>query len=179
MTSPARVSSVHQLFLYRRPLHPELFPPKARRGLTQGQYDFEAWLMPAGHVLRFRCGPLTCCELLIDREGNLPLEGAVTGFPCTGEHEFAHQFSMDRVGYSVAVQTENLTENLYRTTYEDMLDYAKQTDAVVHRWNDGESRACMSLLDLHAEAKELHCEGFHLVAANGLVLRTQTVFSCS
>lgn len=136
----------------------------------------EAWVMPAGHVLRFIHGDFTCSELLVDHEDNLPLGGAVTGFPCVGEQEFEHRFVAERVGYSTSVQTETLSENLYRSTYDDMLDYAKETNSLTYKYLDADGRKCLSLLDLQHLPKEVHCQGFHLVASTGLVLRTQTVF---
>ncbi len=169
-------SQTMQMYLYRRALHPELFPLKGRKTISHGAYELEAWIMPGCHVMRFRHKEFTCSELLIDHEDNLPLEGAVTGFPCSGEHEFQHAFLAERVEYSTSVQTETLSDNLYRSTYEDMLDYAKQTDSLTYKYLDGEGRKCLSLLDLQQLPKEVHCQSFHLLASSGFVLRTQTIF---
>lgn len=168
-----------QLYLYRRPIHPDHFPLKGRRTITasSGKYELEAWVGPASHALRFRHGTFNCCELVIDRDSGLPIEGAVTGFPCAGEHDFQHQFGAERVNYNTAVQSESLSGNLYKATYEDMLDYAKQTDALTYKYEDSDGRKCLSLLDLQQLAREVHCQGFHLVALNGLVVRTQTIFN--
>jgi hypothetical protein len=46
-----------------------------------------------------------------------------------------------------------------------------------HKFSDGEGRKCLSVMDLQQLAKEIHCQGFHLFAASGLVVRTQTIFS--
>ena len=134
--------------------------------------------MPGSHVLRFRHAEFTCSELLVDHDDNLPIQGAVTGFACTGEQEFKHRFAPEHVGYSTAVQTENLSENLYRSTYDDMIDYAKQTDSLIHKYLDMDGRKCLSLLDIQQLHKEVHCQGFHLLAGSGLVLRSQTMFDC-
>jgi hypothetical protein len=177
----AAATQALQLYLYRRALHPELFPPKGRATITHGGstgYELEAWILSGGHVLRFRHGAFTCSELLVDHDDNLPIEGAVTGFPCSGEHEFQHRFLAEHVGYSTAVQTETLSENLYRSTYDDMLDYAKQTNSLTHKYLDLDGRKCLSLIELQHFAKEVHCQSFHLIAGTGLVLRTQTIFDC-
>jgi hypothetical protein len=179
MITPTRGSTASQtlqLYLYRRPLHPEHFPLKGRKTITHGGYELEAWIMPGCHVLRFRHKDFMLSELLIDHEDNLPLEGAITGFPCSGEHEFEKQFLPEKVGYCTAVQTETLSDNLYRATYEDMVDYAKQTDSLAYKYLDGENRKCLSILDLQHLSKEVHCQGFHLLAGTGLVVRTQTIF---
>lgn len=181
MTSPARASApahTFQLYLYRRPLHPELFPLKARRTLAHGPYELEAWIIPHGHVLRFRTGLFTCCELVTGQDESVPVDGAVTGLPCTNEHEFAHRFEHEKVHYLTNAQLETLSPNLYRMTHDDMLDYVKQTDSLAHKWTDSMGRNHLSVLDLQKLGKEVHCQSFHLVPGGGLVLRTQTIFEC-
>lgn len=165
-----------QLYLYRKALHPELFALKGRRTLTHGAYELEAWVMPSGHVLRFKHGAFTATELVTEQEDGLPMEGAVTGFPCAGEHEFEHRFETEKVVYMATVQTETLSENLYKSTYEEMIDFAKEMDAVLYQWSDAEGRKCLSMLDLQRLSKEVHAQSYHLVASSGLVLRTQTIF---
>lgn len=181
MNSTSRTSTAItlQMFLYRRPLHPEQFPVKGRKAIEGAGYDVEAWVMPGGHSVRFRHKAFMLTELLVDHDDNLPVDGAVTGFPCVGEHEFERQFAAERVAYSTAVQTETLSDNLYRCTYEDMLDYAKQTDALTYKYLDGDGRKCMSILELQNLPREVHCQGFHLLAGTGLVVRTQTIFGHS
>ncbi len=172
----ASMALAYQLFLYRKPLHPEIMQLKGRKVLSHGRYDLEAWISAGGHMLRFRHGSFSCCELLTDQDDRLPVDGAVTGFPCSGEHEFEHRFGAEKVVYTTSIQTENLSENLYRSTYDEMLDYARQTEALTHKWADDQGRRCLSLLDLQRLSKEVHCQGYHLVAGTGLVLRTQTIF---
>ncbi len=177
MNIPARIPSIQscQLLLYRRPLHPELFPLRQRRAFRHGQYELEAWIMPGGHLLRFRVNGFACCELLTDQEGNLPVDGAVTAFPVAGEHEFKHVFAAERVGYLVSSQTETLSESLYSTTYSEMIDYARDTNAISFEWSDGDGKN-LSVLDVQRLGKEVHAQSFHLVAAGGVVIRTQTIF---
>ncbi len=172
MTAPA-----YQLFLYRRPLHPELFALKGRKTIAHGAYELEAWIMPGAHALRFRHGAFCGSELVTDRDDRLPVDGAVTGFNCNGEQEFEHKFQTEKVTYLTSVQTETLSENLYRSTYDEMIDYAKQTDALVHKWTDENGKKCQSLLDLQRLNKEVHVQGYHLIASGGYVLRTQTIFA--
>lgn len=138
MTLPgsAQAQYTYQTFLYRKALHPELFALKARRTFAHNDYELEVWLTPGGHVARFRAGNFSCCELVTDCDDRLPVEGAVTGFPCTGEHEFEHRFAAERVNYITSVQTETLSENLYNATYEEMTEFAKEVKALVYAWTD-------------------------------------------
>jgi len=201
----------YQIFLYRKALHPELFPLKGRRQLVHGAYEIEAWVMPGAHLLRFQHAKLCACELLTDQEGALPVDGAVTGFQCAGEHEFEHSFEAEKVKYITSVQTEQLSDNLYQATYEEMTQFAQETGALIHLWSDahashhgsnglnglnglnGHGRTNgqstnghsangnhagrnLSMLDVQRLTKEVHAQSYHLIAATGLVIRTQTIF---
>jgi hypothetical protein len=128
--------------------------------------------MPGAHLLRFQTPGFAACELVTDQMANLPTEGAVTSFMCAGEHDFEYAFDQTKVKYVSSVQTETLGENLYASTYEEMLQFAAETDSLFHRWLDSDGGKCLSLLEVH----EVHAHGYHLLAAGGLVLRTQTIF---
>ncbi|HPO92169.1 MAG TPA: hypothetical protein PL072_01745 [Phycisphaerales bacterium] len=212
MNNPGYSNSLqtYQCVLYRRPLHPELFSLKGRRLIKHNAYELEAWLLPGGHVLRFKFGSFVCSELVIDQDGKLPTDGAVTAFPCAGDHEFEHAFSPEKTNYITSVQTETLSENLYNATYDEMRQFAKDADALTHAWDDTSSgfhgvaptpynhhasvngfasdgyaagglataspRRNLSLLDIQRLSREIHVQSYHLIAAQGLVLRTQTIF---
>ena len=166
----------YQLLLYRRALHPELFNLKGRRSVRHNAFELEAWLMQGSHLLRFSFGGFSACELVTFQEDGLPTEGAVTTFPCAGEHDFEHRFTPERVKYMATVQTETLSENLYNATYMEMLEFARETEAMVHRWPDGDGGRCMSLVEIQRFAREVHVQAYHLIAHGGFVLRTQTIF---
>lgn len=169
-------TQAYQLILYRRALHPEFFTLKARKAIRHNAYELEAWVMPGAHLVRFSFGGLSACELVTHQEDSLPTDGAVTTFPCAGEHEFEHRFTPERVTYMTTVQTETLSENLYNATYSEMLDFARETDAMVHRWQDVDGGRCLSLLEIQRFSKEVHIQAYHLIAGGGFVLRTQGIF---
>lgn len=178
MNLPTRPNSLqtYQLILYRKALHPAVFNLKQRRTIAHGSYELEAWVAPGSHVMRFRYDGFVASELVTDQEGGLPVDGAVTGFPCQGEHEYDHKFTAERVTYMTSVQTETLSENLYAATYDEMVDFSKETGALIHRWTDVDGGKCLSMLDVQRLAKEVHAQSYHLMAGGGLVLRTQTIF---
>jgi len=177
MSTPLKPGSVqtHQIFLYNRALHPELLPIRARKVVNHGHYELEAWAMDGGHLLRFEHTTLCACELLTAQETKLPEQGIVAGFLATGERDFEHRFAKDKVVYMTTIQTEMLSENLFLSTFDEMLDYAQTTDALVHHWSD-EGGKCLSLIDTQRFNKEIHAQCYHLLAQSGLVIRTQTIF---
>lgn len=172
---PAPAPSL-QMYLYRRPLHSDLFQIKARRQIRHNAYDLEAWVMPGGHVIRFRHADFSCCELLVDHADRLPLDGAVTCLPCTGEQDFDHSFGPEKVRYLTSLQTETLTDSLYKTSYQELIELAKDTDALYHTFTDELGRLNASILDVQRLGREVHAQSYHLIAQSGLVVRTQTIF---
>jgi hypothetical protein len=177
MNTQTRVTAppAFQLVLYRRALHPELFALKARKALKIPGGEFEAWLANGTHVLRLQSRQACVCELLTDREGGLPTTGVTMAFPCVGDRDAEQEFEDARLTYVVSVQTETLGESLYTTTYQEINALARETDGLVTRW-ETEAGKCLSLLDIQRYPNEVHVQGYHLMAAGGLVLRSQTIF---
>lgn len=177
MSTPIKSTSLHayRLVLYRKPLHPELFDIKARRTIEQDGYDFEAWLAPGTHLMRFQRGIHAVCEVTTDIENGLPTTGVVTEFPCAGEREHEEQVGTG-INFVATVQTEQLSESIYKATYRELVDFGAENTALIHEWTDDEGGACASVLDLQRYRNEVHAQGYHMHARGGLVLRTQTIF---
>lgn len=131
--------------------------------------------MPGGHAVRFEHFGSCVTELVSSEDANLPNSGVVAAFLCAGERDFDTSFEKTGTGYMTTVQTEQLSENLYLATYDEMLDYAAEVDAMTLRWED-EAGAGLSVLDIQRFQKEMHVQSYHLVANGGIVLRTQTIF---
>ncbi|HZW10065.1 MAG TPA: hypothetical protein VFF69_09185 [Phycisphaerales bacterium] len=177
METPARVNSLqtYQVILYDRALHPEFFDLKARRVENLNSCEFEAWLMSGSHALRFEMGPLCACELITDQERGLPVAGVVAAFLCAGERDYDHSFGVAPVNYITTVQTETLAENLYMATHEELVAFGRESEALMHLWED-EVGPCLSMLDTQRYSREMHVQAYHLLANQGIVLRSQTIF---
>ncbi len=177
MENAAKLNSLqtYQVILYDRALHPEFFDLKARRVENVSAFEFEAWLMGGSHLLRFEMGSLCACELVTDQDRGLPNTGVITAFLCAGERDFDHSFKTSPVNYITTVQTETLAENLYMATFEELRAFGRESDALVHQWDD-EVGPCLSMLDMQRLSREMHVQAYHLLANQGIVLRTQTIF---
>jgi len=180
MQSPATAKhstllGVHHLTLYSRALHPELFTLKTRRQGTLGACEFEAWLMQSGHALRFQVKGACASELVTAQESGLPVKGATATFACVGEREYEHYFPDCKVKYTTTMQTETLSENLYRATFNDLVALAAETDALLHRWIEPDGQA-LSMVEIYRYPSEVHFQASHMAPATGLVLRTQSIF---
>ncbi|USN98538.1 MAG: DUF2617 family protein [Phycisphaeraceae bacterium] len=176
--NPTLAQNIGQTFnfaLYHRPLHPELFELRGRRVVRHESYELEYWVLEGGHALRFGSGSACYSEVVSPTGVALPEGNVVSAFPCTGEHDIDQHFPRDKVGYITTIQSETLGENLYLATHAEMLDYAREAEALVHRW-DTEMGPSMSIVDVQRFNKEVHAQSYHLLAESGTVLRTQTIF---
>lgn len=171
----AVVQGVHHLTLYRKALHPELFSLKARRQGSQGGCEVEAWLMQSAHMMRFQVKGYCVSELVTSQESGLPTKGAVATFPCVGEKDYDHAFTDGGIKYTTTMQTETLSENLYRATYNELLTLAEETDALLHTWIEADGQG-LSMVEIHRYAHEVHAHASHMCPSSGLVLRTQSIF---
>jgi len=166
-----------RLMVYNRPLHPELFDLQARRIDRHGDYEAENWVTPAGHVVRFTYGGQVCTETVLENADHLPELGLVYVLPCLGEKEYEYEpQDEDKIGYVTTIQTETLTNNLYNATLREMQDFARETGALSHTYQDADGVTCLSVLDTQKYKREFHVQSYHLLGASGLVLRTQSIF---
>jgi hypothetical protein len=177
-TNPSISPNIAQSFqfaLYHRALHPELFDLRGRRVVRHEGYELECWVFPGGHALRFEHGPACYSEVVGPADAALPQSNVVNAFPCLGEHDLDQHFPRDKVGYITTIQSEQLTENLFLATFEEMRDFARDVNALVYRW-DSEAGPCMSMIDVQRQSREVHAQAYHLLAPGGVVLKTQTIF---
>lgn len=178
MNSSTKVTSLlqsYRLVIYKRALHPELFKVRNRLTISHGMYEFEGWVMPGGHVLRFQHNDECVSELVTAQDSGLPERGVVGAYPCAGEHDYEQSFG-DSLKYVATVQTETLSDNLYTATYNELIAFAREVDAATHTWIDPDAGKCASILDVQRFKREIHAQAYHLCAAGGLVLRSQTIF---
>lgn len=165
----------YQFHLCDRALHPELVDLKHRSVITHGTYELECWISPGGHMLRFERGKACLSELVTDTSVSLPGGSTVASFPCAGERDFDEFFERCDINYMTTVQSEQLSENLYLSTLQEMQGYGGEVDAPSHTWTD-EAGTSLSMLDIQRHNREIHVQSYHLRAAGGVVLRTQTIF---
>lgn len=171
----ASVMQTFRLMVYQRALHPELFSLQGRRMYRHGDYEAEIWIYPLGHVIRFQIDGQCLTETVIQEGDHLPEHGLVHALPCLGEKEFELQ-PTDSIGYVTTVQTEALTDSLYSTTYQEMMDFAEENDTMCHKWSDEMGDNSLSVLDVQKFQKEFHFQSYHLISSCNMVLRTQSIF---
>jgi len=174
--SPTKSSSPHAyaMLLYRRAVHPEFFGIEARRKVQHGDYEFEGWIFKGGHCIRFQYGAISFCEVVVDNPTSLPDRGLAGTLPCAGEHDHDEKIT-EEINYLTSIQSESLSDHLYLGTYKEMLQHGRDSDSLMVAWSEPNGKQNLSLIDLQRFRNELHVQSFHLRAASGLVLRTQSM----
>lgn len=177
METTTRTNSLqtYQVILYERALHPEFFELQDRRVERLNGYEFEAWLTAGGHVLRFELDKLCAANCSPTRTAACRTRASSRPSFAPGERDFDHTFPTAPLNYITTVQTETLAENLYISTFEELLAFGRDAKAMIHVWEDDSGR-CLSMLDTQRHSDEIHIQAYHLLANQGIVLRSQTIF---
>jgi hypothetical protein len=175
LSSKTTSLQAYNLALYRGALHPEFFQIEGRTRIAHGEYEFEAWIFRGGHALRFEHQNLCLSEVVGEDFEHLPDRGHVTTLPCAGERDHDAEFA-DRLVYMTSMQTETLTDHLYLSTYNEMIEHGRLGDCLMSVWTDELAKPNLSLIDRQRYGDEVHVQTYHLRSDCGLVLRTQTIF---
>ena len=176
MATPQPITALqpYGMLLSRGPVHPEFFKIAGRKQSSHADFDFEAWIFPGGHVLRFEHATTTLCEVVTDKATELPERGLVTTLPCNGERDFEEIFG-DRITFVTSIQTETLSEHLYLGTYQEMLDHGKDPAHLVTTWKETAEHPSLSLIEFQRYHDQVHVQTYHLRGDSLSVLRTQSI----
>lgn len=174
MHNVAKLQS-YQTVLTGKSLHPELFRIEVSTRVERPWYIFSAWVLRGAHVCTFTTPSGVATELVSDSVAAVPSTSVIDSFLCAGERDAQHQVEGTNIVHMTAAQTEQLPEHLFADTYNELDDMARSTGALVHRFSD-QGGACLSIVDIQEYAKEIHFQAYHMIAGEGLVLRTQSIF---
>ncbi len=172
---PASGLMAYSMLLYRGPVHPEFFKIAGRRQTAHPDFEFEAWVYPGGHVLRFEHATTTLCEVVTDEPDDLPERALVTTMPCSGERDFEEVFG-DRISFVTSIQTETLSDHLYLGTFQEMLEHGQDPNCLVTTWTGESGRPSLSLIEFQRYSDQVHVQAYHLRGDGLMVLRTQSIF---
>lgn len=177
MTLPSRTTSLqsYNMHLFRSAIHPEFFPISGRRRLQHGEYEFETWVFRGGHVFRFEFDSVCVTEVVTDQLEKLPERGFITLLPCAGERDHDEQIG-DHVSFMTSIQTETLSDHLYQSTYNELVEHGKICEGLSTVWTDELGRNNLSLIDLQRYSDQVHVQAYHCRSDCSLVLRTQSIF---
>lgn len=180
MSFTAKTNSLqsYHMLVYRNALHPEFFKIEGRRKIEHGGYEFESWIFRGGHAVRFQYDGQCVTEIVTEAMLHLPERGLLATLPCAGEKDHESEIG-ESIDHVTSIQTETLSDHLYLSTYNEMLDHGRACNGLVSAWTDPSGvggKPNLSLLDLQRYHGEVHLQSYHLRSDCSLVLRTQTIF---
>ncbi|MCA9242406.1 MAG: DUF2617 family protein [Phycisphaerales bacterium] len=164
------------LFVYDRPLHPELFQRFGAWRVSQGAYHADVWILPLGHLVTITLGHHSLTELVALENEILPTRGVLTRFKMKGERDVEREAN-ETWQYMSSTQVENMDDALYKAVHHDLLAHAgKRGWLVTHeKWADGDL-VPFSYVDVEARDREFHVHAFHAYPHERTIVKTQTIF---
>lgn len=170
-----RSSDLH-FFLYRRALHPELFHIYMDKHLVYGDFQADIWVSGLSHLVTVQNDDTMVTELAAVPSDLLTDRSLVTQFRFRGERDFSYRFN-DDLRYIFSSQVEEMTEHIFRTTYRDLIRYAKRKGLFVPypQWSAGGLEP-FSYIDYETRSHELHVHAYHVFPGEWRIIRTQSIF---
>jgi hypothetical protein len=163
-------------YLYRRALHPELFRIYLDKHIVYGNFQADIWITGLGHLVTIQSNGSLVTELTALPSDLLTDRNLVTQFRYRGERDFQYRFN-DTMRYIFSSQVEEATEHIFRTTYRDLLRYAKKKGLLVpyEQWSS-HGLEPFSFIDYETRQHELHIHAYHAFPGEWRFLRTQSIF---
>lgn len=170
-----RLADLH-LYLYRRPLHPELFHIHRSLQVQQPSYHAQVWVIGLGHVVTFQSGQRVVTELASATSPTLPQRGLVEQFKFRGERDYTMRWP-DGLRFILSSQVEVLSEHLFRATHQDLLQHALDRGlfVVFDQWSLGGLDA-FTYIEYETLAREFQVNAFHAFPEDLTLVKTQTIF---
>ena len=164
------------LFVYDRPLHPELFQHFGDYRVSQGRYHADIWLVGLSHVVTVSAGNRSVTELLTHDNEVLPSRGVLSRFRLKGERDQERRLT-DGWCHLVSTQVEIMNEPLYKSVHTDMLRHASRRGwcHLYEDWAEGDLIP-FSYVDYEARDAEFHTHIFHAFPQERTLIKTQSIF---
>ncbi len=178
MESPQINVAIEELTfsLFQRPLHPELFQIYASRQLKTENYEAIIWVTGCTHVVSVFAGDVCLSEVISTPGQMLPSRGLIERFQFRGPR--THKCTVSRqISYMTDFQVEKMSPNLYRQSYTDLEQFARNRGVFVKFPGlevGGLQPFCY--IDFEARRSELHIHTFAAYPDQVTMVKTQSLF---
>lgn len=164
------------LYVFDRPLHPELFPHYAAYRVSQGRYHADVSIIGLGHLVTVSTSEGCLTELLSRPSESLPSRGILTRFRLKGERDH-ERTTPDNWVYLVSTQVEQMDEALYKSVHFDLLRHAEKRGRLVTYENTGVDSELtpFTYVDHEARDSEFHVHAFHAFPHERTLVKTQSI----
>lgn len=166
-------------YLYRRPLHPELFCIHKNRRLQRGRYQANIWIMGLSHAVTVVGSEGCMTELTCAESDLLPANGLASTFRFRGERDHNEAMS-DGIRYMMSSQVERLSQNLFEVTHRDLIRHS-ETHGLIATFDEwaGDGPVPFTYIEHEAREQELHVYTYHAFPEDLTILKTQSIFEVS
>ena len=173
--SAVQAADLH-MFLFDRPLHPELFRHYRDFRISQGRYHADVWVTGLNHVVTLTSGKRSLTELLSHDNDLLPSRGVLSRFRLKGERDQERRLP-DGWCHMVSSQVEVMDEPLYKSVHNDLLRHACKRGwfCAYDEWAEGDL-VPFTYLDHEARDTEFHVHAFHAFPLERTLIKTQSIF---
>lgn len=164
------------LFVYDRPLHPELFQHFANFRVGQAKYYADIWIVGLSHVVTVTTAAGKSLTELLARDSDvLPTRGVVSRFRLKGERDHERR-TPEGWGYMVSTQVETMDEALYKSVHHDLLRHTEKRGwfQAYQNWAEGDLIP-FTYIDHEARDSEFHVHAFHAYPLERTLVKTQSI----
>jgi hypothetical protein len=165
-----------RLFLYNRPLHPELFDIYHDHRIVKKGYEAQIWVTGCSHVIGFYRGDHALVEVTADADTELPQRGLLAELPFRGERD--HEIKRaDGINYMMNLQVETMSPGVYTKTHHELARHGAKRGLFVPfpTWM-ANSLIPFTYIDYQSRPNELHVFSFHAFPEDLTVVKTQSIF---
>lgn len=166
------------LFLYDRPLHPELFEIFHDMHIEKPDYQARVWVTGLSHVISFHVGSATISEVVAPDFAELPKRGCRLRAPFGKEVYHSRKFDHLGISYMLSMQIEKMSEPVYRRTHHEMARKSTKPGLLFvpfpQRMED--SLTPFSYISHDQHLAELHVMTFHAFPHERTMVKTQSIF---
>jgi hypothetical protein len=157
-------------------VHPELFERFAQTTITQDGFRATLAITDAGHLVEFRAGKQTTCEILSPRGQMLPNRQRLLEKRLCGARDES-LWLPGGIGYQLSFQIERLDPTIYLQVHEEFSrDCRKATLDYVFEPPNRLAPAAISYIDVSLFPRSLLIHAFHTFPENCAVVKTQSLF---
>jgi len=164
------------LFVYRRPLHPELFHIYLDKHIERHRYEARIWLVGNRHVVGFYADGQFLTELTANQNDLLPKNGLLHKVSLRRDREYNIDYKSG-LSYIISSQVEHMSDNVYRHMHDDMLNFAQKRGLFMtfDHWAKDELSP-FTFIDYESKPAELYIYTYHAFPQQTTMIRTQSIF---
>lgn len=164
------------LFLFSRPLHPELFHITLDKRCSMPRYDATVWIVGTAHVVSVTVDDACLTEMTGVSNDLLPKRGLIETIKLRGERN--HDTVVDNaISYMVTTQVEQMSVPVYRQFHRDVLRMAQKRGLLMsyQQWSE-EGLPAFAYVEYEAGPEEFRIDAFHAFPRELSMIKTQSVF---